>query len=99
MRSTAATLTDASEPLEVDATTKLSLYHAGIGDRSTILLRNDENHVCARTAQPPRVPVGQFPQWGAAARAPKLAPIRSGIEKRHDGAGLSLLRKVGITPS
>jgi hypothetical protein len=40
-----------------------------------------------------------FPQWGAAARAPQLAPIRSGIEKRLVWPGLVFLRKVGITPS
>ena len=31
------------------------------GVRSTIPLRNDENQVCSRSAQPPRVPVGRSP--------------------------------------
>jgi len=30
-----------------------------IGDRSPIPLRNDEDQVCSRSAQPSRVPVGR----------------------------------------
>src|SRR5450759_5395025 len=36
----------------------LECLSVAILDRSTIPLRNDEEHVCARSAQPPRVPAG-----------------------------------------